>query len=289
MIYHNPVLVAEVISYMRLQPGDVYVDCTTGGGGHLLHMMKASPESRFIGIDWDPEAVAHARMSLDAYPGNWSVTEANFIDVGLILKNHNIEFVSGVLFDFGVSYHQVTTPSRGFSYDMDGPLLMRMSPTAPTLKRKMRSSTEYELAQVLRTYGDVRGYRKIAQLLFTQRGHLETTGDIRSIVEQVTPKRFHKKNCRRVFQALRIWVNDELTNLSTGLTEAFTYLKKGGRLVTIAYHSGEDRIVKRFLRACAAQGKATVLTRKVVKPSEGEVEINPQARSARLRAGEKCV
>jgi len=289
MTYHNPVMVAEVITYMRLQPDNIYVDCTAGGGGHLLRMIEASPESHFVGIDWDPEALAHARKVLGQYTSDCAIHEGNFIDVGLILKGLHIEQVSGILFDFGVSYHQVTTPSRGFSYDYDGPLYMQMSPGLPTLKDRLETTSRSELAHVLRAFGDVRSYRTIAELLYAQRKDLETTGDIRAIVEQVTPKRFHKKNCRRVFQALRIWVNDELTNISTGLAEAFGCLKNGGRLVTIAYHSGEDRIIKRFLRGNRTRGVMNVLTKKVIRPSEDEIQTNPRARSARLRAGEKCV
>jgi 16S rRNA (cytosine1402-N4)-methyltransferase len=288
MTYHEPVMVAEVIAYMRLQPGNTYVDCTAGGGGHLLAMIKASPDSRFIGLDWDQDALDHARSLLSGHGGSCTLCEGNFRDVGLILSNLHIERVHGFLFDYGVSLHQVSTPSRGFSYDHDGPLLMRMSSTIPTLREKLRSTTEQELIHVLHEYGDVRQYRRIAKILYIHRKTLQTTGALRAIVEQVTPPRYRKKNCRRVFQALRIWVNDELGNLIIGLEAAFEHLHTGGRLVTIAYHSGEDRIIKRFMREQKMCKKAALLTKKVVKPSQDEIHANPRARSARLRASEKC-
>jgi 16S rRNA (cytosine1402-N4)-methyltransferase len=288
MTYHDPVMVAEVIRFMRLQPDGTYVDCTAGGGGHLLHMIETSPESRFIGLDWDPDALAHARSVLHQYGRTCRLFEGNFIDIGLILNELRIDKVNGFLFDCGVSYHQVTTSSRGFSYDQDGPLLMRMSPDVPTLQEKLRSSSVQKITEVLHTYGDVRRYRKIAELLFIHRKEIQTTGALRAIVEQETPPRYHKKNCRRVFQALRIWVNDELNNLSSGLPAAFKHLQTNGRLVTIAYHSGEDRIIKRFMRERKTSGTATMITKKVVKPAEDEIHANPRARSARLRAIEKC-
>ena len=288
MTYHEPVLVAEVISYMRLQPGNTYVDCTMGGGGHLLKMIKSSPDSRFIGLDWDQDALEHVRSRLEEYGGSCTLYEGNFKDVGLILSDLKIERVHGFLFDCGVSFHQVSTPSRGFSYDHDGPLDMRMSPEVPTLQEKLRSNTIHELTRVLHEYGDVRQYRRIARILYRSRKELQTTGALRALVEQVTPPRYHKKNCRRVFQALRIWVNDELRNLADGLKAAFEHLHLSGRLVTIAYHSGEDRIIKRFMREQKALHKATLLTKKVVKPSQDEIHANPRARSARLRASERC-
>jgi 16S rRNA (cytosine1402-N4)-methyltransferase len=288
MIFHCPVLVAEVIHYMRLQPGETYVDCTVGGGGHLLRMVESSPTSRFIGIDMDPDAIGYAQKMLGPYRRQCTLIKGNFINIDLILKELSIQEISGCLFDCGVSYHQVTTPARGFSYDYDGPLLMRMSPDMPTLQERLRSTSQRELAYILRTYGDVRSYRKIADLMYTQRRSLHTTAEIRAIVEQVIPKRYHKKNCRRVFQALRIWVNDELGNLAKGLDAAFEHLGPGGRLVTIAYHSGEDRIVKHFFRERQRRQTASVLTKGVIRPSEDEIKENPRARSARLRACERC-
>jgi 16S rRNA (cytosine1402-N4)-methyltransferase len=163
-----------------------------------------------------------------------------------------------------------------------------MSPNTTALKEKLRSISKHELAFILRSYGDVRGYRRIAELLYAQRMNLRTTADIRTIVEQGTPKRFQKKNCRRVFQALRIWVNDELNNLANGLSAAFECLRVGGRLVAIAYHSGEDRIIKHQFREHHASKRAVLLTKKVIRPSEEEVRVNPRARSARLRVCEKC-
>ncbi|MBN2620122.1 16S rRNA (cytosine(1402)-N(4))-methyltransferase RsmH [candidate division WOR-3 bacterium] len=279
---------AEVIRYMRLQPGNTYCDCTAGGGGHLLQMLQASPESTFIGIDWDPDAIAHAQSVLQAYHDQCTLIQGNFAEIDLILERLKLDELDGILFDCGVSLYQVTTPARGFSYDHDGPLLMRMSPNTMALKERLRSISKHELAFILRSYGDVRGYRRIAELLYARRMSLRTTVDIRTIVEQGTPKRFQKKNCRRVFQALRIWVNDELNNLANGLAAAFERLRVGGRLIAIAYHSGEDRIIKRQFREHHANKRGVLLAKKVIRPSAEEVRVNPRARSARLRVCEKC-
>lgn len=288
MQYHVPVMVREVIEYMALREDGVYCDCTVGGGGHLCAFLKETRHARFIGIDQDPDAIRYVRRFVAPYTDRCTLIEDNFVNIGLILKQLKISGCDGIFFDLGVSYHQLITPERGFSFDREGDLLMNMSPSSDTLRHKLREASQDELIAMLKQYGDVRGYRRIGTVLFKQRRDITTTSDLRRIVEQHTRGHYKKKNLHRVFQALRIWVNDELGRLRCGLSAAYAALNVGGRLVVISYHSGEDRIVKHTLREWGKGTSMTVLTRKVQRPQQEEVMRNPRARSARLRAGEKC-
>ena len=281
-------MVREVIEYMAVKEDGVYCDCTVGGGGHLFALLQETQHTRFIGIDCDPDAIRYAQRFISPYRDRCWLVEDNFINIGLILKRHQLSGLDGVLFDLGVSYHQLTTPERGFSFEREGGLLMNMSPTSDTLQERLHRASKEELLEVLKKYGDVRQYRRIGAALYQERRHVSTTADVRYIVEKHMKGRFKKKNLHRVFQALRIWVNDELGNLQRGLTEAYRALNAGGRMVVISYHSGEDRIVKHTFRDWAQRTCMTVFTKKVRRPERQEIEQNPRARSARLRAGEKC-
>lgn len=287
-VFHQPVLVDEVIRWMNLKDEGVYCDCTVGGGGHLLAMLKKTRAAKFVGIDCDPEAVAHSRRVVANYRNRCRIFEDNFINLDLILDKLNVRDVDGVLFDLGVSYHQLTTPARGFSYERKGRLLMNMSPLTVSLSDRLRRVRKNEIIQVLKEFGDVRNYRKLGQSIYDARRNLDSTLELRRLVEDSVPRRFLKKNLQKVFQALRIWTNDELSNLSQALPTAFQRLGKEGRMVVISYHSGEDRIVKRFFRQLKVSGKARLLNKKALKPSEEEIRANPRARSARLRGVEKC-
>jgi 16S rRNA (cytosine1402-N4)-methyltransferase len=287
-IYHQPVLLDEVIRYLDLKAGGTYLDCTVGGAGHLMAMLKRTQETTFIGIDCDPDAIAYSRQLTSAYSKRCYITEDNFINLDLILDKLNVRGVDGVLFDLGVSYHQLTTPSRGFSYERTGRLLMNMSPLTVSLSDRLRRVRKNEIIQVLKEFGDVRNYRKLGQSIYDARRNLDSTLELRRLVEDSVPRRFLKKNLQKVFQALRIWTNDELSNLSQALPTAFQMLGKEGRMVVISYHSGEDRIVKRFFRQLKVSGKVRLLNKKAIKPSEEEIRANPRARSARLRGIEKC-
>jgi 16S rRNA (cytosine1402-N4)-methyltransferase len=288
-VFHQPVLVNEIVRMMVVKDDGVYCDCTVGGAGHLLAMIKHTKNARFVGIDCDPQAILRSQSITAEYRERCILAESDFIYLDLILEKNNIRNVNGVLFDLGVSYHQLTTPSRGFSFDQDGALLMRMSPETTSLRDKLRRVDQAELARVLRAYGDVRNYRKIARLVFEQRDTLVTTRDLRRVIEEAVPKRYLMKNLHKVFQALRIWTNDELAKLRQGLDKAFRVLSIRGRLLVISYHSGEDRIVKRFFRLLKDDGRALLLHKKVIRPGAEEINSNPSARSARLRVIEKCV
>jgi 16S rRNA (cytosine1402-N4)-methyltransferase len=288
-VFHKPVLVNEVVGWMRLQEDGVYCDCTVGGAGHLLAMLRQTNKARLLGIDCDPEAVAYSEAATADYRQRCTIIEGNFVNLDLILRDMNVPNLNGVLFDLGVSYHQLTTPRRGFSFDQEGPLSMRLSPEVPSLREKLSRTDSLELARVLRVYGDVRNYRKIARLIMERFDSIGTTLELRRIIENAVPRRFLKKNLHKVFQALRIWTNAELEKLQPGLEKAFRALAMGGRMLVISYHSGEDRIVKRFFRVLRDECRALVLNKKVIKPNEAEVSTNPSARSARLRIIEKCV
>ena len=288
-VFHQPVLVDEVVQMMITGDGGVYCDCTVGGGGHLLAMIRHTKNARFIGIDCDPDAVAYSRGITAEYRNRCTVVEGDFVFLDLILEEKNIQDVNGILFDLGVSYHQFTTAARGFSFDQDGELLMRMSPKTMSLRDRLQTVDQTELASVLRLYGDVRNYKKIARLILEQRKILATTRDLRRVVEEAVPKRFLKKNLHKVFQALRIWTNEELAKLMQGLNKAFQILSSNGRMLVISYHSGEDRIVKRYFRKLKDEGQARMLHKKVIRPGADEILNNPSARSAKLRVLEKCV
>ncbi|KPJ73471.1 hypothetical protein AMJ52_03565 [candidate division TA06 bacterium DG_78] len=290
MTFHQPVLLDAVVQWINVQTSrGIYCDCTVGGAGHLLALLNNSVDATFIGIDWDPEAIAYARAMIMPHKERCFLFEDSFVNLGLILDRLKITYVDGVLFDLGVSYHQVTTPERGFSFDRSGKLLMHMSPHTLPLAEKLNQAQREEIIQVLKKYGDVRSARKIGTAIFENKRSLVTTLDLRNLLEKIIPRRYLKKNLHKVFQALRIWTNNELKNLETGLTVALARLKQHGRIIVISYHSGEDRIVKNLFREAQKRGEVLILNKKVIRPSKDEVEKNPRARSAKLRAGEKCV
>lgn len=284
MEFHRPVLLEEVLRWMKVRDGGVYCDCTVGGGGHLLAMAAAARHARFIGLDRDPAAIDFARGTLAPYGNRIALFEADFQDLDLILKRLRVNAIDGALFDLGVSYHQLTTAARGFSFEREGRLLMQMSPATIPLAQRIRSATKKELACVLREYGDVRHAFRLAGLIYDARRTLATTTDLRRLIEGAVPARYFKKNLHQVFQALRIWVNDELTALKKGLRRAIDFLAAGARLIVISYHSGEDRIAKIMMR----QETVARLHKKVIVPSAAEIETNPCARSAKMRVAEKC-
>lgn len=290
MLFHQSVMLAEVIQHMNLRRDrGFYCDCTVGGAGHLLAMLEATQKANFIGIDWDPDAIAYSQEKVKQYNKRCLLFRNNFTNLGLILNRLNIKGLNGVLFDLGVSYHQLTTPHRGFSFEREGGLLMRMSSEGSVLSEKIRCATKREIVTVLKEYGDVRNCHKIGAQIFEDRKSLRTTLDLRKLIEETTPKRFLKKNLRKVFQALRIWVNNEVENLTQGLLTGFAKLNYRGRIIVISYHSGEDRIVKNTFRDLKKKGVMILLHKKVLKPTQDEIRDNPRARSAKFRVGEKCV
>ncbi len=295
--YHEPVMVDEVVELFLPLTDGVVIDATFGGGGHSKALLDRLVEGvRVLGIDRDPDAVGRATPH-----ERLTVVRGNFGEMKVILENEQIEDVSGVLFDFGVSSHQLDVAGRGFSYRHDGPLDMRMGPDAARSAADLVNRADVgELTRIIGRYGEERFAGRIARAIVSERP-IHTTADLAAIVRKAIPaaaRRTGGHPARKTFQALRVAVNDELTALEEGLDQAIEALRPGGRCVTIAYHSLEDRIVKRRFRRGAGRVEThglpiepevelIELTRKPLVPSEAEVAANPRARSARLRAVEK--
>ena len=287
-------------------PAGVLVDATVGGGGHAAALLSALPEHDLIGLDTDQAAVAAARGRLSGFGNRARVVKARFDDLAVVVKDSAIERpVTGVLFDLGVSSPQLDVPERGFSYRFDGPLDMRMDRSrATTAATVVNNLGAVELAELFAANGEGRFARRLAEGIVANRP-IETTSRLVEVIERSLPGVARKRPghpAKRVFQALRIEVNEELEVLAAGLESALRLLAPGGRCVVLSYHSGEDRLVKQaFLRAatggcvcppglpcvCGAVGTVRVLTRGARLASAAETARNPRAASARLRAAER--
>ena len=298
-------LAGPAVAWLGVREDGCYVDCTVGGGGHAEHIAAQLRTGRLVAIDRDPAAVAAARARLNRYP--WvEVVHGNYAALGALLRERRIAEVDGVLIDAGVSSMQLDTAERGFSFQEDGPLDMRMDTTAETTAAALLAAqTKDSLARLLRSYGDVKFPGRIARAILERRnsGMLDSTGQLAAAVREAVPrKNLADDEVRRVFQALRIAVNNELECLRRGVLDAIEALRPAGRLVVISFHSGEDRIVKQVFQEYArpqrilhpdGRVKETVapvlriLTKKPVVPDAAEVRANPRAHSARLRAAER--
>jgi len=290
---HVPVLTAEVLRQLRPEPGGVFVDCTVGLGGHTRALLEAGA-TRVIGLDRDEEALAQARTTLSAFADRVDLVHADYRTLEDVLDGRGVERVDGALADLGVSSMQFDEPGRGFSFQRDEPLDMRMDRTSETTAASLiAGSTEQELADTIYAYGEERFSRRIARALVAARREapIDTTGRLAAIVRRAVPTRGYQRidPATRTFQALRIWVNRELDGLDRFLEAAVRRLRVGARLVIISFHSLEDRIVKHTLRTLA-QGQSAVLkvlTKKPLVADDEEVQRNPRARSAKLRAAER--
>lgn len=304
--YHTPVLRNEVLSLLVTSTGGVYVDATLGGGGHAEAILRRlDPTGKLVGIDADSDAIHIASAKLSPFGEQVILVHDNFRNISSALSQRGFNQANGILFDLGVSSYQLDEPSKGFSFRSDDRLDMRMD-RSQTLDacEVVNRYNERELADVFWKYSEERASRAIARAIarHRRRSAIETTGDLTGIVRSVVGDRFLVKSLARIFQAIRIEVNDELENLRQALGQAITILTGGGRLVVISYHSLEDRIVKEMLKGAAATSRASgtklladtrveprlkILTKKPIQASEEEVQNNPRARSAKLRAAEK--
>ena len=306
---HVPVLSAEVLRYLTPKQGGVFLDGTVGGGGHAALMLEASaPDGMMVGLDRDDSALAAARERLLPFGGRARLVKSNFADLGEQLLHLGITGLDGFLLDLGVSSHQLDTGARGFSFQQDAPLDMRMDTgCGSTAADLVNSLSADELSRIFREYGEERWARRIAAFIVAARGEapIETTFRLVDLIKGAIPRgaweeRLHPAT--RTFQALRIAVNDELGSLERGLTAALQLLNQGGRGVVISFHSLEDRIVKNVFRSfsqgcncpkglprcvCSKVPQVRVLTGKPVMAGAAETETNPRARSAKLRAVEK--
>jgi 16S rRNA (cytosine1402-N4)-methyltransferase len=288
---HIPVLVEEVMTFLRCEPGRTYVDATLGGGGHASEMLKrTAPDGVVIGMEWDEEALSEARNTLMPFGERVKIFRENFIHLPDFV---GAESVDGILFDLGLSSIQVEKAERGFSFKGEGPLDMRMDQrmnhTATFLVNGLSSE---ELEDILFHYGEERWAKRIARAIVQERERdpIRTTQTLRKIVHRAIPRRFHSRRidpATRTFQAFRIRVNEELDNLGKILETGWKVLKRGGRICIISFHSLEDRMVKETFRRLEKQGEMHILTKKPVTPSEEEQRRNPRSRSAKLRCAER--
>ncbi len=304
--YHVPVLVEDVLAYLLVNPRGLYVDGTVGGGGHAAALLsRLAPEATLVGIDRDPDALDFARNRLSYFPEQVILKQANFDQVAEVVRELGFPAVDGILLDLGVSSHQIDSDWRGFSFAQSGPLDMRMEKQQSLSAADVVNTYDYgQLKKIFKLYGEERHAGRIALALVNARKvkPIETTDQLAEIVGRVVPAHFRNKTLARIFQAIRIEVNQELAHLEKALAEALTVLKPGGRLVVISYHSLEDRIVKHFFRKmaqpcecppewptcpCDEEPKVRILTRRPVVPPPEEIARNPRARSAKLRAAEK--
>jgi 16S rRNA (cytosine1402-N4)-methyltransferase len=292
---HLPVLTAEVIEQLQPGRGGVFVDCTVGLGGHSNALLAAGA-GRIIGLDRDIDALDRARAVLAPWLQRVELVHADYRSLDSVLERLSVPLVDGALADLGVSSVQLDTPGRGFSFQRDEPLDMRMDRSGgDTAADLLARSSELELADAIFQFGEERYSRRIAHALVDARRQapIETTGRLAAIVRRAIPRRglMRIDPATRTFQALRIWVNRELEGLERFLQAAARRLRSGGRLVVITFHSLEDRIVKHTFRALAQQDAATlrVLTKKPIVPAEAELRRNPRARSAKLRAAERVL
>jgi len=275
---HRPVLLHETLAALEPAPGKVIVDATFGGGGHTRELLARG--ARVIALDKDPEAIARGRAKL-ASEANLTLIQADFRDLKRVLEDLGVEKVDGVLADLGVSSYHLDDPRRGFSYRFEGPLDMRLGQEGPTAAEVVNTLSEEELAEILYRYGEEPRARRIARAIVEARP-LATTAELAEVVRRAVGYRRAGHPARKTFQALRIYVNDELGALNELLKASEEAIQPGGRLLVISFHSLEDRAVKRFLRESPAFDP---LFKKPVVPSEKEQKENPRARSAKLRVG----
>jgi 16S rRNA (cytosine1402-N4)-methyltransferase len=288
---HIPVMVEEVMTFLRCEPGDTYVDATLGGGGHALEILKrTAPDGVIIGMEWDEDAIADAKKQLMTFGERVKIFRENFIRLPNLME---AESADGILLDLGLSSIQIEKKERGFSFKGEGPLDMRMDErmdqTAADLVNHLALE---ELENILGRYGEERWARRIARAIAQERERepIKTTQRLRMIVHQAIPRRFQSRRidpATKTFQVFRIKVNDELENLRKILETGWKVLKKGGRICVISFHSLEDRMVKETFRKLEKEGEMRILTKKPVVPSKGEKSRNPRSRSAKLRCAER--
>ena len=291
---HTPVMLKEVIEFLRLPAGGCLVDCTLGLGGHAEAAASALGEKgRIIGIDRDSDSLEVARQRLDKQPVRCDFVHEDFRKIDRILQDLGAARVDGMLFDLGISSFQMDNPERGFSLMSEGPLDMRMDQeSAFSAYDLINSLSEKELSSILKVYGEERLHNRIARFLVAERGQhpIESTRDLKDIVLKALPARYKRQKIHpatRTFQAFRIAVNRELESLEIALDKCMGFLQPGARLAVISFHSLEDRIVKHKFRLLSQKGLLNIVTKKPLRPSDEEVQHNPRARSARLRVAER--
>jgi 16S rRNA (cytosine1402-N4)-methyltransferase len=304
--YHTPVLLQEVLKYLLTAKSGLYVDGTLGGGGHAKAVLEQlDPSGKVIGIDLDDDALAASGERLAHFGDRAIIVKENFRNIKNVLSQHNVNSVQGVLLDLGISSFQIDVSEKGFSFRSEAPLDMRMDRCQQLdAGHVVNQYDEKSLADIIWKYGEEKYARRIAKEMIQYRTHrpIESTGQLAAIIEQTVGGRFLNKTLARVFQAVRIEVNNEIENLRHALGDCVDVLSSGGRIVVLSYHSLEDRLVKEAFRTASAkmissghkmipdtpvQPVLNVLTRKPITASEKEMAANPRSRSVKLRAAEK--
>lgn len=304
---HEPVLLDESIEGLNIKSDGIYVDATLGGGGHTLEMLKRATNGKVIGIDQDDYAIEVSEENLKDYK-NFIAIKSNFINIDEILDDLNIDRIDGILFDLGVSSFQLDMPERGFTYNYDAPLDMRMDKSQTiTARHIVNGYDEHELSRILWDYGEEKWASRIAKFIVQERERefIETTGQLVSIIKKAIPKQVRQEGshpAKKTFQAIRIEVNRELEILEDTVKKAVDRLNKGGRICVITFHSLEDRIIKNtyvdlnkdcicppeFPKCiCDHRRKLKIITKKPIVPSEEEITENHRSHSAKLRIGER--
>ena len=304
--FHEPVLAAEIVELLVTDPDGAYLDLTAGGGGHLATLAgMLGRRARLYGVDKDPEAVVQGTKRLSEFTQFRRISRASFGDILSTVREFEDKTFDGILLDLGISSRQIDDPSRGFSFQQDGPLDMRFDPAAgSTAADLVNTLDEKELADLIREYGEERHANRIARAIVTERQRelITTTQQLAAIVRRTVKPPHQTKSLARVFQSLRIAVNREFDELTRVLPAAVSLLRNGGRLAVISYHSLEDRQVKRFFRSQShpdegplsgtpqaphIQPTLELITRKPVTPQPGEIQRNSRARSAKLRVAQR--
>lgn len=296
MKYHIPAMLNEVIDYLNLSPGKIIVDATIGTAGHSRAILeRILPGGKLIGIDRDEDSLAVCRQRLIEFKGAFELAHGNFVDIDSVLSGLNIDKVDGILFDLGISSFQLDDPNRGFSFQNEGPLDMRLDRSSYiSAYDLMNNLNEGEISAILWNFGQERWHNRIAHLLIQerQRQPISTTSQLANIVLRSIPHRYRHRHYRihpatRTFQAVRIAVNRELEILENALDKAIEILGIGAKICVISFHSLEDRAVKFTFRKAASEGRLKIITPKPLVPQEEEVKSNPSSRSSKLRVAER--
>ena len=280
---HHPVMVDEILSYLAPEKFKTYVDCTFGQGGYSRKILEKT-KCNIIAIDRDKDAKKYAQLIKKEYPKNFIFCINNFSRLDYVLKKNGIKKIDGLIFDLGISNTQLNNPTRGFSFSNNGPLDMRMDVENLNLtaQKIINEFDQHNLSDIFYYYGEERNSKKIAKKIieFRKKKKISTTFELVELIKKVN--NYKKKHpATRVFQALRIYINDELNELDITLKKSLLFLKKNGKIITVAFHSLEDKVIKNFFLRNKEFLK--ILTKKPVTPNEKEIRVNPRSRSARMR------
>ena len=306
---HYSVMLNECIEGLDIKPDGIYVDCTAGGGGHSEEILKRLTTGKLISIDQDDEAIATCSEKFKKYGERSVIVKSNFSELGRILSDLEIAHIDGVLMDLGVSSHQLDTPVRGFSYNSDAELDMRMNPCSPfSAYDVVNTYSEFDLKRIIKDYGEEKFAHMVAKKIVSERekSPIKTTLQLAEIIKSAIPVAAAKKEAqhpaKRTFQAIRIEVNHELEVINPAIDAAVAKLNKGGRIVVMTFHSLEDRIVKSTFSkyaqgcicpkdfpvcVCGNKPRVKIITKKPILPSDAELAVNSRSKSAKLRVAEK--